>query len=192
VFAVGVIFVAPGRAALSRFRSSHRYSRLHDDCGVANETAPGLTAGSASPEFALPDILGRQVRLRDYRGQVVVLNFWAFWCDTWKAEMPHLLELVGWQGELGFRLIAISVDGTRLPAFRARTGGGQVPFPVLTDVGGAVGARYNVAHVPTVVIIDRVGRVRYSASGYPGNHVILSELRKLTSETNGKLKLPGD
>jgi peroxiredoxin len=171
---------------LSRFRSSHRCSLSHDDCAAANKTAAGLAAGSVAPEFVLPDIQGRPVRLGDHRGQVVVLNFWAFWCDTWKAEMPHLRELIGWQKELGFRLIAISVDGTRLPEFRARTGGGHVPFPVLTDVGGAVCARYKIAHVPTVVIVDQTGRVQYTASGYPGNHVILRELRKLASATNGE------
>jgi peroxiredoxin len=147
-----------------------------------------LPTGSRAPAFALPDIHGRQVRLGDYRGQIVVLNFWAFWCDTWKAEMPHLQELIPRQEELGFRLIAISVDGTRLPEFEKRTAGGKIPFPVLMDIGGQVCARYKVAHVPTIVIIDGAGRVRYTASGYPGNHVVLREVRKLAppGEANSK------
>jgi peroxiredoxin len=126
------------------------------------------------------------VRLDDYRGRIVFLNFWAFWCDTWKAEMPHLHALIPQQDELGFRLIAISVDGTRLPEFQNRTAGGKFPFPVLLDVGGQVSARYQVAHVPTVVIIDRAGRARYTATGYPGNHVVLRELRKLAAP-NGSI-----
>jgi peroxiredoxin len=147
-----------------------------------------LPTGCPAPAFALPDIHGRQVRLDDYRGQIVVLNFWAFWCDTWKAEMPHLQELIPRQEELGFRLIAISVDGTRLPEFEKRTAGGKIPFPVLMDIGGQVCARYKVAHVPTIVIIDGAGRVRYTASGYPGNHVVLREVRKLAppGEANSK------
>src|SRR5205807_9227887 len=92
-------------------------------------------------------------------------------------------ELISQQEALGFRLVTISVDGTRLPEFRHRTGGSKTPFPVLLDVGGQVCARYKVAHVPTVVIIDGAGRVRYTASGYPGNHVVLRELRKLASTT---------
>ena len=148
---------------------------------AAAPTVNGPALGSAAPAFALPDIHGKLVSLDDYRGQVVVLNFWAFWCDTWKAEMPHLQELIGRQDELGFRLVALSVDGTRLGEFQNRTGGGQVPFPVLMDIGGQVRTRYGVAHVPTVVIIDRAGRVRYTAYGYPGNYVVLRELRKLAS-----------
>jgi peroxiredoxin len=150
-------------------------------CPAANKAGSGLPPGSLAPAFALPDIHGRQVRLDEYRGQIVVLNFWAFWCDTWKAEMPHLQELIPRQEELGFHLVAVSVDGTRLPEFQKCTARSKAPFPVLLDVGGQVCARYKVAHVPTVVIIDRAGRVRYTASGYPGNHVILRELRKLAS-----------
>ena len=150
-------------------------------CPAANKAGSGPPPGSLAPAFALPDIHGRQVRLDDYRGQVVVLNFWAFWCDTWKAEMSHLQELIPRQEELGFRLIAISVDGTRLPEFQQRTAMSNTPFPVLMDVGGQVCAGYRVAHVPTVVIIDRAGRVRYTAVGYPGNHVVLREVRKLAS-----------
>src|SRR5262249_27607832 len=134
-----------------------------------------------APAFTLPDVAGRQVRLADFRGRIVVLNFWAFWCDTWKAEMPHLRELVSQQEDLGFRLIAVSVDGTRLPEFQKRAGGDKIPFPVLMDVGGQVSTRYQIAHVPTIVILDRAGRMRYTATGYPGNHVLLRELRKLVS-----------
>jgi peroxiredoxin len=141
----------------------------------------GPQLGSAAPAFSLPDIHGKLVSLDDYRGHVVVLNFWAFWCDTWKAEMPHLQELIGRQDELGFRLVAVSVDGTRLSEFQHRTADGKVPFPVLMDIGGQVRTKYGVAHVPTVVIIDRMGRVRYTAYGYPGNYVVLRELRKLAS-----------
>jgi len=148
---------------------------------AAAKPASGPPVGGAAPAFSLPDINGRQVSLESYRGKVVVLNFWAFWCDTWKAEMPHLRELMDRQDELGFCLVAISVDGTRLGEFQRRTGGGRAPFPVLMDVGGQVRTRYGVAHVPTVVIIDRAGRVRYAAYGYPGNYVLLRELRKLAS-----------
>ncbi|MDQ2798975.1 MAG: redoxin domain-containing protein, partial [Armatimonadota bacterium] len=55
----------------------------------AAEAAGGPARGSQAPAFSLLDSQGRQVRLDDYKGQVVVLNFWAFWCDTWKAELPH-------------------------------------------------------------------------------------------------------
>lgn len=140
--------------------------------------AATLRVGDSAPDFALLDVNGKQHRLADFKGKTVVLNFWAFWCDTWKDELPHLKELADQQDELGFCLVAISVDGTRLLEFLKRTNG-DVPFPVLLDVGGKVSAAYQVAHVPTVVLVDGEGRVRFVKSGYPGNHVVLGEVRKI-------------
>jgi cytochrome c biogenesis protein CcmG/thiol:disulfide interchange protein DsbE len=141
-----------------------------------------LPLGTSAPAFSLPDVAGRQHTLQEYAipGHVTVLNFWAFWCDTWKAEMPHLRSLAPLQDERGFRLVAISVDGTRLEEFK-RLNPQPPPFPVLLDVGGTVSRRYAVAHVPTVVILDASGRVRYVHSGYPGNDVVLSQIRRAQS-----------
>ena len=76
---------------------------------------------------------------------------------------------------------AVSVDGARRTEFDRRTGGG-VPFPVLLDGGGRTSRRYNVHHVPTVVIVDPDGVVRFTAYGYPGSQVILHELRRIASQ----------
>ena len=140
----------------------------------------GPPLGSAAPAFVLPDTAGQSVSLEQYRGQTVVLNFWAFWCDTWKAEMPSLKELAAEQGDMNFQLVAVSVDGARRTEFNRRTGG-VVPFPVLLDGGGRISRRYSVHHVPTVVIVDPDGVVRFTAYGYPGNQVILHELRRIAS-----------
>ena len=140
----------------------------------------GPPLGSAAPAFVLPDTAGQPVSLEAYRGRTVVLNFWAFWCDTWKAEMPSLKELAAEQGDMNFRLVAVSVDGARRTEFDHRTGG-SVPFPVLLDGGGRISRRYSVHHVPTVVIVDPDGIVRFTAYGYPGNQVILHELRRIAS-----------
>ncbi len=140
-----------------------------------------VKVGDAAPPFSLLDVHGKLYRLSDVHGQVQVLNFWAFWCDTWKAELPHLKELAGRQRELGFHLTTISVDGTRLAEYEKRTGD-AVPFPVLLDVGGQVSHLYGVVHVPTVIIIDAQGRVRFIKSGYPGNHIVLAQVRRLMTE----------
>ena len=148
--------------------------------GTARAQPPnGPPVGGPAPAFVLPDVQGRPARLGDYKGRTVVLNFWAFWCDTWKAEMPSLEELAGRQDEMNFRLVAVSVDGTRLSEF-ARRAGTAALFPVLLDAGGRVSARYRVHHVPTLVIIGPDGVVRFTAYGYPGNAVVLREMRKIT------------
>ncbi len=140
----------------------------------------GPPVGRQAPDFALPTVEGSTVRLADLRGRPVVLNFWAFWCDTWKAEMPHLRRLAEHRRELGFEIIAVSVDGARLHTYKAREPGGA-PFPVALDHGGAVSRAYGVTKVPTVLVLDAQGRVRYRASGYPGNQPILTALRRWAS-----------
>ncbi len=145
----------------------------------------GPAIGSDAPAFVLPDTAGQSVSLEAYRGRTVVLNFWAFWCDTWKAEMPSLRELAAEQDDLDFQIVAVSVDGARRTEFNRRTGG-VVPFPVLLDGGGQTSRRYDIHHVPTVVIVDPDGIVRFTAYGYPGNQVILHELRRIASERHSK------
>ena len=151
---------------------------------LAQDNGP-LPLGTQAPDFVLQDIQGKPRQLQDFRGKVTVLNFWAFWCDTLKAELPHLKELATRQEEVGFHLVALSVDGTRLPEFLRLTKG-QLPFPVLLDAGGKVSQEYHIRHVPTVIVLDANGRIRYVKSGYPGNHRVLAEIRKAATEDRRK------
>jgi peroxiredoxin len=147
------------------------------DRSAAPPSAAGRTQREAvrAPAFDLAEVSGRRIRLDDLRGKAVLLNFWAFWCDTWKAEMPDLRALAARQADLNFQIVSISVDGTRLPEFgpaQARS------FPVALDIGGEVTRAYGVEHVPTVILIDAEGRIRYRCVAWPGSQTILNELRK--------------
>ncbi|HEY3331690.1 MAG TPA: TlpA disulfide reductase family protein [Capsulimonadaceae bacterium] len=144
-----------------------------------------LPLGSVAPAISLAKIDGQMVSSNTWNGKTVVLNFWAFWCDTWKAELPDLEDLTTKQDELHFKLIAISVDATRQTAL-ATTSPDGAPFPILLDARGSVSDNYKISSVPTVVVVDPSGRVRYTASGYPGNQPLLSILRIIDSESRTK------
>ena len=152
----------------------------------AAETEAAVRVGSIAPVFTLPDVKGKTFDLQAHRGEIVVLNFWAFWCDTWKAELPHLKVLAARQEEMGFRLVAVSVDGTRLREFMNITNG-NLPFPVLLDGGANVSQRFRIAHVPTVIILDGAGKIRYRTFGYPRNDVVLHEITRIADNS---LRLP--
>ena len=147
--------------------------------GPTDKTGNVGELGSKATDFSLPDLSGNNIRLDATRGKTVLLNFWAFWCDTWKAEMPELRELAGRRDDLGFQIICVSVDGSRLPEFQHEK---TAPFPVLLDLNSRVTEQYSVDHVPTVLLIDPAGIVRFRCVAWPGNQVILNHLRALASK----------
>jgi peroxiredoxin len=131
-----------------------------------------LLAGEASgpaAEFSLPSRSGQPVSLAALRGQVVLVNFWATWCGPCRKEMPLLEQIHRKYAPLGFTMLGINVeeDTTHMEAF---LGDVPVTFPVLLDPANHVSKLYDVAAMPSTVIIDRKGQVRYIHQGWqPGD-----------------------
>jgi len=119
---------------------------------------PGLLEGSPAPEFQLVRADGGSVRLEDYRGQVVLLNFWATWCLPCRAEMPLIQATYEQLGEQGFVALGVDFDepAEEVIAFGEELG---IGFPLLLDPGGKVQRLYRVVGYPTSVILDREGQV---------------------------------
>lgn len=121
-------------------------------------TAPEV--GALAPDFVLPDLNGAQVRLADYRGKVVFLNFWAPWCPSCRFEMPAMPAVYQRFKAQGLEILAISIDrGGRQQTVQYATEH-RLPFPVLLDPRHEVMDRYRVTFIPTHVLIDRQGRMR--------------------------------
>jgi peroxiredoxin len=145
---------------------------------LADDNRPAPAVGQQVPAFELFDFSRTLHRLCDYREPVIVLNFWAFWCDTWKAQLPQLVELSRQQEELNFRLLVISVDGQWSDNQRQYLRRQKLPFPVLLDGQRKVGTALGVRRVPTVMVLDRQRRVTWVHEAYPGNPVVLKAMRK--------------
>jgi peroxiredoxin len=124
---------------------------------------------SPAPTFSLPDRSGNIVSLDDYKGQVVLMNFWASWCGPCRQEMPLLEELHQRYAPLGFTLLGINVeeDSSLADSFLAGT---PVEFPILYDRSNAVSKAYDVIAMPTTIIVDREGRVRFIHHGYKAGY----------------------
>lgn len=122
-----------------------------------------------APGFALPDAAGNTVTLEDFEGQVVLINFWASWCGPCREEMPLLDQLSERYGPLGFTMLGINVEEDSSLADRFLQGT-PVDFPILYDRENSVSQLYDVIAMPTTVIVDRQGQVRFVHHGYePGN-----------------------
>jgi peroxiredoxin len=138
----------------------------------------GPTVGQALPDFALLDMHDQPVHPAALPEPVLVLNFFAFWCDTWVAELPQLRELATQQQALGFRLVSISIDATRREQSRLVCGGKPLPFPVLLDYDGRLSHALGVRRVPTIVVVDSRRRITWVREGFPGNIRILRAVRE--------------
>lgn len=124
--------------------------------------AAGLVGGDA-PDFVLRSVEGKNLRLSEYRGEVVMLSFWASWCGDCRAQLAQLGEMHERYSQAGAELLAVSLDQSAKAAGAATSG---ASYPVLHDAGGAVGRLYDVGKVPVVVLIDRSGVVREVFEGY--------------------------
>jgi len=111
----------------------------------------------ASP-FTLKDLNGRQVSLVDFRGKVILLNFWATWCPPCISEIPKLDKLRKAYSGKDFEIVAVSTDRS-LSTVRKFIKGHPVSFIVLHDEGIKVSRKYNVFSIPTTFLIDKKGRI---------------------------------
>ena len=155
---------------------------------AATAILPGAArAGSelraAAPDFRLPTRAGSPVALADLRGQVVMINFWASWCGPCRQEFPVLDAMYRKYRPMGFTLLAINVESDPADAerFLAAT---PVTFPVAFDAGNAVSSSYGVSAMPTTLIIDRKGQVRWLHRAYkPGDeNEYLDRVRAMLKE----------
>ena len=144
--------------------------------------ASGLT-GQAAPDFALKSSTGANLRLSEYRGDVVMVNFWATWCGPCRQEMPLLDELYSRYERVGFSLLGVNIDDDSRKAMKMVSDLG-ISFPVLFDARKEVSKLYEVDAMPVTILIDREGTIRYVHHGYkPGyEDKYLDQIRSLLRE----------
>lgn len=111
-----------------------------------------------APGFILPAPGGRKISLSDYRGKVVLLNFWATWCPDCRTEMPSMDRLYREFKGQGFEIVAVNVKDKREDAL-AFIKKNKISYPVMMDPEGDVGLLYGAFAMPTTYLIDRNGVV---------------------------------
>jgi len=119
-----------------------------------------------APEFSLPNLKGETVRLKDFRGKVVILDFWATWCGPCRMEIPHFQELTKRHGGRGLVVVGVAMDEPGAEVVKPFVRKNGITYLVL--IGDAYTAnRYGgVNALPTTFVIDREGRVSKKYVGY--------------------------
>ena len=118
-----------------------------------------VETGLPAPDFALPRMDGQVVRLSDYRGKVVLLNIWATWCGSCRAEMPSMEKLYQALKDDAFEMLVVSIDSQGARAIAPFVERYQLTFPILLDEEGRIGRLYRTTGIPETFIIDKTGNV---------------------------------
>jgi peroxiredoxin len=137
--------------------------------GSAWADAAPLAPLALAPDFTLRTLDGKNLRLGEQRGRVVLVNFWATWCGPCRQEMPHLNKLYDKYRSSGFMLLGVNVDEDTRNAVAVADKLG-VRFPVLPDADKRVSQKYDLRAMPSTVLIDRDGRVRHVHRGYQSGY----------------------
>jgi len=136
-----------------------------------------------APDFVLKGLDGRNLRLSEFRGQVVLVNFWARWAGDSRKEMPALDRINKTYARAGLVVLGISVDddARRAGEFAGSIG---VSYPILFDTGETVGRDYAVQKMPMTILVDRAGVVRYENVGFKrgDEDAYLDKVRELLRE----------
>ena len=140
--------------------------------------AVSTTVSQPAPDFSLPQLNGQDLRLSSYRGKVVLLDFWASWCEPCRVETPHLIELQQKYGDQGLQVIGLSMDDSPDPA-RAFYQQFRMNYPVV--MGNAkTGELYGgVLGLPIAFLIDRDGRIKSKHIGATEPAVFEKEIATL-------------
>ena len=137
-----------------------------------------LSSAAVAPDFTSRDVSGRTFRLSDHLGkEVILLDFWATYCEPCKAEFPQLGALYERERKKGLIVVGVSMDGpetmAELPAFVRRMG---IDFPIVVDEDSRIASLYNPKKsMPMSVLIDRTGHIAVIREGYnPGDERFVS------------------
>jgi thiol-disulfide isomerase/thioredoxin len=154
-----------------------RLLKLEEPAPAAAPERPMLGAGALAPDFVTHDLAGREVRLSEYRGKVLILDFWATWCGPCIASMPHTQEVAAKYADQGVAVLAVCTGDKRMrfedwvklkardyPALRFTFDPHEQGTPAEKDRASV--ALYGVPAIPTQFIIDREGRIAGTTTGY--------------------------
>lgn len=168
-----------GMLALGKYVDAHRPP-------PSASSMLGDVRGVEAPDFELVSLDGRKVKLSDFRGQAVVLNFWATWCGPCKIEMPWFVDLQKQYANEGLTILGVAMDDTepgKIAQFTSELG---VNYPVLLGTDKVSEEYGNVEYLPTTFYIDRQGKIVGKVAGLIDKAEVEEDARRALDSNQGK------
>jgi peroxiredoxin len=133
--------------------------------GAIGLACASKTQGSFAPDFRVTDLKGKTISLSDYKGKVLFLNFWATWCPPCRAEIPDFIAASKELGPKGLEIIGVSVDQMSTAKLREWVSNVGISYPVALADSRIVEDYHPGEYIPTTIVIDKKGRIRYRHTG---------------------------
>ena len=151
---------------------------------VFASAALAASSSGPAPAFQLSGRGGKTIDLSQFKGQVVMINFWASWCKPCRDEMPLLEDIYKKYKPMGFTLVGVNVEPDAKGAESWLSKQKPVSFPIAFDTDSKVSKMYKVAVMPSTVFVDRKGNIRVMHKGYkPGEEdFYLTQIRSMLKE----------
>ena len=143
--------------------------------------APQEMVHKAAPEFVRTDLAGRRIDLKDYRGKVVLLNFWATWCAGCQIELPKFAMWQKEYGAAGLQIVGVSMDDSAAPV-RRTVRRLNLDFPVVMGDARLGDAYGGVLGLPVTYLIDRDGRIVAQIKGETDLAALESRVKRLLAQ----------
>lgn len=156
--------------------------------GIVKSVAVLLIAGLAvasaqklqkAPETRLPDSKGKIVNLADFKGKVVVVNFWATWCPPCRNEIPGFISVYNKQKSKGVEILGVSLDRNGWDVINPFVAKMKIPYPVVLGDGSTADAWGGIEAIPTTFLVDKSGNIVEKHVGYMSEAEFEKWLKKL-------------
>ncbi|OES46116.1 redoxin domain-containing protein [Domibacillus iocasae] len=174
-FGILLIALLVGIAGFNLYNDRKEVTDIGEAGIAVNNDQNGIEVGDKAPDFTLQRVDGKEVKLSDYEGKKVFLNFWATWCPPCKAEMPHMQSFYEEKPE-NVEILAVNVEESNEKA-KDFADQYELTFPVLMDKDGTVAEIYEVYTIPTTYVLNEDGTVHQKIVG-PMDEPMMKELVK--------------
>jgi peroxiredoxin len=164
---------------------SSRFSLLLASLSIRGGLPPSTqieTSRKPAPDFTLRDAAGKAVRLSDFRGQVVLLNFWATWCGPCKVEIPWFVEFEKKYGPRDFTVLGVSFDDDGWQTVTPYVEAKRMNYPVLLGNDALDKLYGGIGALPTTLILDKAGRIAVTHVGLCSRSDYEAEIKALLTE----------
>jgi len=174
---IGIIIAA---VALAMFWVKQDRDASKSKAGAGTLAGPSaVKVGNAAPKLVLKNLDGKTVNLEDLKGKVVIVDFWATWCQPCTIMIPWLVEFRNRYASQGLEIVGVAMDDEGIEAVKPFVDKNKMNYPVLLGNEGAANDWGGVYGLPTSFMIDRQGKIRITHQGLIGKDIIEKDIRSL-------------